>query len=261
MNSEEVGKLWNGNAEAWSILSRKGYDIYRDYFNTPAFFEIMPDIKGLKGIDIGCGEGNNTRIARDLGADMTGIDIAETFIKFAEKKNEGNNKIKYIVGNAHNLPFPDKVFDFAMATMSFMDMPNPNIAIKEAYRVLKKGGFFQFSIMHPCFFTPQQEWVYDENNNRRGIICGDYFKKINGDVEEWSFSALPDEYKQKYDKFKVPRFTMTLSEWLNILIETGFTIEKLNEPYPSTEVVKKVPHLSDARIISYFLQIRVRKSL
>jgi trans-aconitate methyltransferase len=39
-----------------------GHDIYRDHLNTPAFFAMLPDVEGLAGLDIGCGEGHNTRL-------------------------------------------------------------------------------------------------------------------------------------------------------------------------------------------------------
>ena len=85
MNHEEVGRYWNGNAEMWTQLARAGYDVYRDYLNTPAFFAMLPDVTGLSGLDIGCGEGHNTRLLAQRGASMTAIDIAENFIVFAQQ--------------------------------------------------------------------------------------------------------------------------------------------------------------------------------
>ena len=38
--------------------------------------------------------------------------------------------------------------------MSLMDMPDPDLALREACRILKRGGFLQFSITHPCFDLP-----------------------------------------------------------------------------------------------------------
>ena len=83
MDHREVGKYWNDNAEAWTQLARAGYDVYRDYLNTPAFLAMLPDVQGLSGIDIGCGEGHNTRLIAKQGAALVGIDIAETFIRHA----------------------------------------------------------------------------------------------------------------------------------------------------------------------------------
>jgi trans-aconitate methyltransferase len=62
MDHEEVGRPWNENAEVWTQLVRAGYDLYRDGLNTPAFFEMLPDVDGLSGLDVGCGEGHNTRL-------------------------------------------------------------------------------------------------------------------------------------------------------------------------------------------------------
>ncbi len=62
MDHKEVGKYWNENAQGWTKLSRLGYDKYRNLLNTPIFFKILPNVDGLKGLDIGCGEGYNTRI-------------------------------------------------------------------------------------------------------------------------------------------------------------------------------------------------------
>ncbi|HEY5119633.1 MAG TPA: hypothetical protein VII90_09265, partial [Anaerolineales bacterium] len=62
MKHTDVKRYWEGNADAWTKLSRRGYDVYRDHLNTPAFFTMLPDVKGLSGLDIGCGEGNNTRL-------------------------------------------------------------------------------------------------------------------------------------------------------------------------------------------------------
>ena len=45
MDHEDVGRFWSANAEAWTRLSRAGYDIYRDAFNTPAFFDLLPDVQ------------------------------------------------------------------------------------------------------------------------------------------------------------------------------------------------------------------------
>jgi hypothetical protein len=54
MDHEEGGRYWNANAGAWTKLGRAGYDVYRDYLNTPAFFAMLPDVGGLAGLDIGC---------------------------------------------------------------------------------------------------------------------------------------------------------------------------------------------------------------
>jgi trans-aconitate methyltransferase len=61
VDHREAGRYWNQNADVWTRLARAGYDVYRDHLNTPAFLAMLPDVAGLTGLDIGCGEGNNTR--------------------------------------------------------------------------------------------------------------------------------------------------------------------------------------------------------
>ena len=68
MKHNQVRKYWNENADTWTHLSRAGYDTYRDHLNTPAFLEMLPDIHNLNGLDIGCGEGSNTRLLAEKGA-------------------------------------------------------------------------------------------------------------------------------------------------------------------------------------------------
>jgi hypothetical protein len=78
-------------------------------------------------------------------------------------------------------------------------------------------------------------------------------------VEEWLFSAAPPEAKEGVRNFKIPRFTRTLSQWLNLLVEKGFRLERLEEPRPSDKVVREFPALQDAQVAAFFLLIRARK--
>src|SRR5262245_314307 len=124
MDHEEVGRFWNANADAWTKLSRAGYDVYRDYLNTPAFFAILPDVDGLSGLDIGCGEGHNTRLLAQRRAMVTAIDISEVFIAHAKLAEEQEPRgIEYLAASAVEQPFAGATFDFATAFMSLMDIP------------------------------------------------------------------------------------------------------------------------------------------
>ncbi len=260
MNHHQVGKLWEENAEAWTELSRLGYDVYRDLVNTPAFLEMLPDVYDPSGLDIGCGEGHNTRMVTDRGAVMTAFDIAPTFVRNArEKAVEEQLEIIHCIASAITLPFSDKSFDFIVAFMSMMDIPEQDLALAEAYRVLKPGGFFQFSICHPCFSTSRWKSVKDKTGREIAVECGDYFDPPDGKIETWMFSQAPQELKNKYQPFRVPCFYRTLSSWLNLLMETGFTLEHFVEPHANKETARKHPAVADTRIVGYFLIIRCRK--
>jgi SAM-dependent methyltransferase len=260
MDHREVACCWDGNADAWTRLSRAGYDVYRDYLNTPAFFRMLPPVEGLLGLDIGCGEGHNTRLLAGRGARVRGVDVSRGFIRHARRSEEQERLgIAYQIGSGVKLPYSDTAFDFATAFMSFMDIPETECVVAEAYRVLKPGGFLQFSITHPCFDTPHRRNLRDEDGLTYAIEVGDYFRNLQGEVSEWLFGAAPPEVKEGLPKFRVPRFTRTVSQWLNLLVETGFQVERVEEPRPSDETVRECPDLQDAQVVSYFLHIRVRK--
>jgi ubiquinone/menaquinone biosynthesis C-methylase UbiE len=260
VDHENVKRYWNGNAETWTKLARAGYDVYRDYLNTPAFFQILPEVKGLNGLDIGCGEGHNTRLLAQKGAHVTAIDISDIFTHHAKLENEIKGlKINTLISSAISLPFTSQSFDFATGFMSFMDIKQTGIVIGESYRILKPNGFLQFSITHPCYDTPHRRQLRNEKGLVYAIEVGDYFHELDGEISEWLFSAAPAEVKIGLPTFKVPRFTRILSSWINIIVSKGFLIERMEEPRPSDEVVKKCPNIQDAQVVPYFLHIRVRK--
>jgi ubiquinone/menaquinone biosynthesis C-methylase UbiE len=260
MDDNDVRRCWEENAEAWTALSRAGYDRSRILMNTPAFMRILPEIKGLRGLDIGCGEGCNTRLLAQHGASMTGIDFAPTFLKYARQtEQESPLGVEYVEASAARLPFEDARFDFVTGFMSLQDMADQQGAVAEALRVLRPGGFFQFSITHPCFQTPKWDWVRDETGRKTALLVGDYFRDGTCRVEEWIFSATPEELKERYPKFKTPYFEHTLSGWLNMLVRAGFRLEAFAEPTVDDETLAKHPGYYDARIIAYFLIIRCRK--
>jgi len=234
IDDRTVGEYWEGNAEAWTHLSRAGYDVHRDQLNTPAFLEMLPDVTGLRGLDIGCGEGHNTRLLARRGARMTGLDIAPTFLRHArEAEAREPMGIEYHLGSALKLPFPDRAFAFAVAFMSLMDMPAVERALAEVQRVLVPDGFFQFSITHPCFDTPHRRNLRDERGLTYAIEVGNYFRELDGEIAEWLFSSAPPEAKAGLRKFRIPRFTRTLNGWLNMRIAAGFQIERLARVWKS----------------------------
>jgi SAM-dependent methyltransferase len=260
MDHEEAGRFWDGNAEVWTKLARAGYDVYRDHLNTPAFFAMLPDVAGLTGLDIGCGEGHNTRLLARRGARVTGLDISEVFVAHARQAEiEEPLGITYRVASAAALPFADGAFDFATGFMSLMDVPETDRVLAEAFRVLRPGGFLQFSICHPCFDTPHRRNLRDAAGRTYAIEVGDYFRNLEGEVTEWLFSAAPPEAKAGLPPFRTPRFTRTLSQWVNLLIDVGFRLERLDEPRPGDERVRECPALQDAQVVSYFLHARARK--
>jgi ubiquinone/menaquinone biosynthesis C-methylase UbiE len=253
----DLRKTWNDNAPSWSRLSRQGYDTYRDAISSPAFFDMLPDVHGLKGLDVGTGEGYNSQKATENGAQMIGLDLSDAFCREAADRN--TDGLSFLCGDARSLPFRDGFFDFCISTMAFMDFPEQVTAMKEVYRILKPGGFFQFSILHPFYDSSHGEWVRNEAGEEEGYLIRDYFRSPDGDVDEWMFSALPPDERKRQTAFKTPRHNLSISEWITGLAEIGFKIEECREPRPSQESVSRHPNIRDALIMPYFLILRSRK--
>lgn len=260
MEPAEAAGYWEANAEDWTRQARAGYDIYRDALNTPAFLAMLPGVEGLRGLDIGCGEGANTRLLARMGAKMQAIDVAPTFIRHAMEVEEADPLgIAYRAGDGMELPFPDEDFDFATAFMSLMDMPDQGRALKEAARVLRPGGFLQFSILHPCFVPPYRKVLREADGTVRAIEVGGYFDQTDGKVETWWFSAVQQEDRKYTAPFSVPRFHRTLSTWVEIVCRAGLVIEEMGEPCASEELAAMVPVVADSRVAALFLHVRARK--
>jgi ubiquinone/menaquinone biosynthesis C-methylase UbiE len=260
MDDSEIARFWDDNAEAWTMLSRAGYDEYRDGLNTPAFLAMLPDVRGRVGLDVGCGEGHNTRLLAARGADMTAIDVSRVFLRHAVAAERLQpHAIHYVHASAGHVPCADGTFDFVTAFMSLMDMPGLERVLAEIHRVLRPGGFLQASIEHPCFATPYRRNLRDANRRTYALEVGDYFRRLDGTLAEWTFSAAPAEVRDSVLPFRIPRFNRPLGQWINLLIDSGFVIERLEEPRPDDEAVRAYPKLQCAQVVAYFLHMRVRK--
>lgn len=259
-STDEVAKLWEENAPLWTRLSRAGYDTYRDTHNTPIFLANLPDITGLSGLDIGCGEGTNTRQVAVRGASIIAIDVAPSFIAAAQAaERDAPLGITYQQADATALPFADEEFDFATSFMCMMDIAHVEKAVHEAFRVLRRGGFFHFSILHPCFAPPSRKVIYSDAGEPLAIEISDYFNATDGVVEEWVYGTAVAAGEEITQPFKVPRFHRTLSQWMTLLLGTGFTLEHLAEPKATKAQAEEFPNVADTLIVPLFLHIRVRK--
>ena len=140
-----------------------------------------------------------------------------------------------------------------------MDLPDPAPALKEIHRVLRSGGFLQFSITHPCFMTPYRRLLRTPERKPYAMEVGRYFESGGGRIDRWLFSAAPAEAKFGLKPFETPFFHYTLAEWLNALVSIGFVLEEVAEPHADDGTARRVPEVEDTRVVAYFLHMRCRK--
>jgi SAM-dependent methyltransferase len=188
-----------------------------------------------------------------------GLDISPRFARAAAgRRLAAPGQVEVVLGSGLSLPFPDESFDFAVAFMSLMDIPQPAGAVAEAARVLRPGAFLQFSISHPCSNTPFRRWVDNDEGNRVALATGGYFDQTDY-VERWSFGAAPAEVRSRWQPFTVPRFPLTLAAWLNAVAATGLVVEEACEPRADDEVAQAHPEVADTLIAPFFFLLRARK--
>ncbi len=256
-----VAKAWDGNARAWSDDVRGGHDRYREIYTWPAFRAFLPPVAGLEILDLGCGEGENTRRLAGDGAAMSGVDLSGEMIALARAAEAADPLgIGYETGSYADLTaYADRSFDACVSTMALMDGPRLGDAFRAAHRVLRPGGWLAFSVLHPCFFMGLSRWPTREYGEETHLEVGDYFAEALED-EHWRFSKSGRDRSAAPDLFRVPRFAHRLEDYLNAIGESGLVLERACEPRPSEQAATENPWLwRFRRHAPIVLMIRARR--
>lgn len=99
--------------------------------------------RGLKVLDLGCGDGTTALPEARLGADVLGVDIASNLVEAGNKraKEQGLKNCKFQEGDASNLrELKDHTFDLVVSIFGAMFAPKPFDVAKEMVRVTRRGG-------------------------------------------------------------------------------------------------------------------------
>ena len=99
--------------------------------------------KGLKILDLGCGDGTTALPAAKLGADVLGVDIARNLVEAGNRRaqEQGLTNLRFQEGDATNLAgLQDKSFDLVVSFFGAMFAPKPFDVAKEMVRVARPGG-------------------------------------------------------------------------------------------------------------------------
>lgn len=183
-------------------------DFARQQLLNPALFRTLGDVAGKQILDAGCGQGYLCRLLARRGARVTGVEPTEPMIGYAAERERAEQLgIEYIQADLSSWSAGDERFDFAIANMVLMDIPDYERAILNCVRALKDGGSLIISIVHPCFEATDAEYI-----EQGQVAVREYF-------EEHSI-------RQQYGY----RFHRTLSAYLNLIISSGCRIAELAEP-------------------------------
>ena len=108
-----------------------------------ALVESLGITKGLKVLDLGCGDGTTALPQARLGADVLGVDIASNLVAAGNKraKDEGLTNCRFQEGDASDLNgLKDNSFDLVVSIFGAMFAPRPFDVAKEMVRVSRPGG-------------------------------------------------------------------------------------------------------------------------
>jgi SAM-dependent methyltransferase len=99
--------------------------------------------KGVKVLDLGCGDGTTAVPAAQAGAEVLGVDIARNLVAAGNRRAAelGLSNCRFQEGDATNLqPIPDHAFDLVLSVFGAMFAPKPFDVAKEMVRVTRRGG-------------------------------------------------------------------------------------------------------------------------
>ncbi len=107
---------------------------------------LLPDLRGLRVLDIGCGPGAHTaRLAHEVrpSGSVVGVDAAQGMIDFARRRPEMKTQtnLKFERMDSRSLRFRDQSFDLAVCTFGLANSARER-AVREVFRVLDSGGRF-----------------------------------------------------------------------------------------------------------------------
>lgn len=213
---------YDGVADAYSrALDPEGVSLV-----DPVLTELVGDVAGREVLSLACGQGQDARLLARLGATVTGVDVSEAMLRHAGRHEVNEHRgITYVRGDAQDLKaFADRSFDGVVCHMALMDIPDLAATIASVARVLRQGGWFVFSIVHPCY---------------------------GGHVDIVTDYLLDHRYRKRVPPDWLPThaYHRPLGTYVSELARVGFRIDRLVEAHHPAADNRGVPGLLYARVV------------
>ncbi|MCD6163542.1 MAG: methyltransferase domain-containing protein [candidate division Zixibacteria bacterium] len=192
---------------------------------------LLGNIAGKKAIDLGCGAGQNAIALAKEHADAAAVDFsANQLTEAMELAQRENVSVEFINSNIIDMPcIKDDTFNVAISACAMAFVNNISAAFSEVFRILKPGGKFILSVMHPA------QYILD------GVEGSMYFNS--------SYPFNPRLLKWSWDldgkKIKFQHYLRSIADYHNNLNKAGFMVKKILEPKPTL----KTPHIAFSKEI------------
>jgi SAM-dependent methyltransferase len=211
----------------------------------PVIEALLPDVTGMRIADLGCGFGWFARWARDHGAvSVLGIDLSANMLERAASMTD-DPAITWQQADLGDLRLPPAAFDLVYSSLTFHYIADfPNLA-RTIHHALAPGGHLVFSIEHPVYMaSANPRWITDEDRRTWPV---DHYADEGERITSWFVDGV-----RKYHR--------RLSTTINVLIDAGFAIRRLDEFAPSPEQVASRPGLAEDRERPMMAIIAARRS-
>jgi len=133
----------------WYYQSLK-VDPFQKYWHKRRFEEVAKVLERVDGevLDIGCADGMFSKVILDgtHANKLIGIDVLKASIFWAKKHWKNNKRMKFVLGDAHNLNFKNETFSAVFVMEVLEHVHEPIRVFKEIKRILKKGGYAVFLV-------------------------------------------------------------------------------------------------------------------
>jgi len=204
---------------------------YNKLQEQPAIKSLLPDLKGKRILDLGCGYGESCSYFIEKGAQkVVGIDISKKMLEVARKENSHEN-IEYLEKSMDDIENLSGKFDLVYSSLALHYMENFGKLLRDINNLLSKDGEFIYSQEHPLSTAHGKglRWTRDEDGTRVHYNLANYMKSGKRETT-WFVDG-------------VIKYHRTFSEIINTVNECGFQIEKILEPLPSEEDIKLIPKM------------------
>ena len=230
MTSDREQADWASLASTWIKKCDEG-DPNREGMLDRWMLEVLGPVKGLRIVDLGCGEGRFCRILAQKGASyVLGVDLCEPLIAEAHKRRISDVE-DYLSSNIENLePVESAAFDIAVSYVSLVDIENLEAAITASYRIIKPGGRFVVCNLAPMA-TSSNSRITDPDGARIAIRVDHYFDES---ARIMRFKGHP-----------LTNFHRTLTTYINGFLEVGYLLRGIREPKPDEPEAARYPDLAN----------------
>lgn len=186
--------------------------------------KLLPDFKGKRVLDLGCGYGWHCVYAMEHGAaSCLGIDLSEKMLATAQSKTPFP-QVTYRRMAMEDAAFPPESFDVALSSLALHYVEDFPAMAEKIRRWLVPGGDFVFSVEHPVFTAyGSQDWYYGAKGEILHFPVDRYF--YQGEREA-IFLGEP-----------VTKYHRTLTAYLDGLLQNGFSLLRVVEPQPPAHML------------------------